>query len=249
MLLPPNEKENTEARAMSEPKTIAPSPKRECHKCPLNGKGDDYCWKTCLGPADGSGDKKQMSNKGISKVTLGAMPAEDEYLYNNAVGDFGSSKFSYPTETSRNSGSDQRLSAAKLDYDVERGLVKVLATFMSLSDVQLCIFRHIYNGENIASVGRTLYKPISKQAVSKHLYAMCDSDPIIRKVLKSLVRLDGTGGTRKTRDSDRRLARQAQNKSVQLKFDLFAEVIVAESGKVENPVTRTREVQHCTPTC
>ena len=249
MLLPPNKKENTEARAMSEPKNIAPSPKRECHKCPLNGKGDDYCWKTCLGPADGSGDKKQMSNKGISKVTLGAMPAEDEYLYNNAVGDFGSSKFSYPTETSRNSGSDQRLSAAKLDYDVERGLVKVLATFMSLSDVQLCIFRHVYNGENIASVGRTLYKPISKQAVSKHLYAMCDSDPIIRKVLKSLVRLDGTGGTRKTRGGVRRESRIASTQSVQLRFDLFSEACVAESGNAQDNVTHPREVQHCTPTC
>ena len=233
---------------MSGQSTIAPSPKRECHKCPLNGKGYDYCWKTCLGPADGGGKNNQMSNKGVSKVTLGAMPAEDEFLYNNAVGDFGSSKFSYPTEMSRNSGSDQRLSAAKLDYDVERGLVKVLATFMSLSDVQLCIFRHIYNGENIASVGRSLYKPISKQAVSKHLYAMCDSDPIIRKVLKSLVRLDGTGGTRKTRGGQRRESRNAAAQSVQLKFDLFAEVIVAESGNAGNCVTHPREVQQCTPT-
>ena len=233
---------------MSAHTATAPSPKRECHKCPLNGKGDDYCWKTCLGPADGSGDKKQMSNKGISKVTLGAMPAEDEYLYNNAVGDYGSSKFRYPTERVRLRGDNQRLSAAKLDYDVERGLVKVLATFMSLSDVQLCIFRHIYNGENIASVGRTLYKPISKQAVSKHLYAMCDTDPIIRKVLKSLVRLDGTGGTRKTRGGQRRESRNAAAQSVQLSFDLFAEALVAESGDAENCVTHPREVQQCTPT-
>jgi len=223
---------------MSADKSIAPSPKRECHKCPLNGKGDDYCWKVCLGPADNS-------NKGVSKVTLGAMPAEDEYLENNALGERGSSKFQYPEarhDIERDEGT------AKLDYDVERGLVKVLATFMSLSDVQLCIFRHIYNGENIASVGRTLYKPISKQAVSKHLYSMCDSDPIISKVLRSLVRLDGTGSTRKTRDSDRRLAKQAQKKSVQLRFDLFDETLVAESGNACTNVTRPREGQECTPT-
>lgn len=229
---------------MSAQTTTAPSPKRECHKCPLNGKGDDYCWKSCLGPADNS-------NKGVSKVTLGAMPAEDEYLENNALGERGSSKFLYPEENHltprrRKAGHDE--GAAKLDYDVERGLVKVLATFMSLSDVQLCIFRHIYNGENIASVGRTLYKPISKQAVSKHLYAMCDSDPIISKVLKSLVRLDGTGGTRRTRDGERRLARQVARKSVQLSFDLFSEVHVAESGNACNSVTRPREAQQCTPT-
>ena len=234
---------------MSAHTATAPSPKRECHKCPLNGKGDDYCWKTCLGPADGSGDKKQMSNKGISKVTLGAMPAEDEYLYNNAVGGRGSTKFVYPDDAPHPSKWDgEKDGATSIDFDVERGLVKVLATFMSLSDVQLCIFRHVYNGENIASVGRTLFKPISKQAVSKHLYAMCDSDPIISKVLKSLVRLDGTGGTRKTRGGQRRESRNAAAQSVQLSFDLFAEALVAESGNAENCVTHPREVQQCTPT-
>jgi len=223
---------------MSAQKTIAPSPKRECHKCPLNGKGNDYCWKTCLGPAENS-------NKGVSKVTLGAMPAEDEYLENNALGERGSSKFQYPEarhDIERDEGT------ANLDFDVERGLVKVLATFMSLSDVQLCIFRHIYNGENIASVGRTLYKPISKQAVSKHLYSMCDSDPIISKVLKSLVRLDGTGGTRRSRNGERRFARQVPKKALQLDFDLFDEAVVAESGNARTNVTRPREGQKCTPT-
>lgn len=153
--------------------TALPSPTRECHTCPLNGKGSDYCWKKCLGPSENS-------NKGISKVSLGGMEAPDEFIHRNAAADYRSQE----ARTVRRSSV-----TAKLDYEVERALVKVLATFMSLPDIQLCLFRHIYNGENLALAGRNCIRPMSRQAASKHVKAMRRSDPIIAKVMRQLVRL------------------------------------------------------------
>ena len=160
----------------------SPNPKRECHKCPLNGKGDDYCWRKCLGPAEESG-------KGLKRVTLGGMEAADEYLHNNAA---EGTAFRRAEDDLRTGGGEcDRESGVtiSLPYEVERGLVKVLASFMSLTDVQLCIFRHVYNGESLAQAARRLIVPMSKQAVSKHVRAIRDSNPVVGKVIAQLVRL------------------------------------------------------------
>lgn len=158
--------------------TARPSPKRECHNCPLNGKGDDYCWKKCLGPAE-------KSNKGRSRVTLGGMDAPDEFIHGNADDDYMAARSAKPLPAASAPSSV----TAKLNYEVERNLVEVLASFMSLSDIQLCLFRHVYNGENLAVAGRNCIRPMSRQAASKHMKAIRRSNPVIAQVMSQLVRL------------------------------------------------------------
>ena len=239
-----------------------PSPKRECHKCPLNGKGDDYCWKVCLGPADGSGESRQMSRQGVSKVSISNMPTEGEYLNAHAVAGYGSHEFAAPEETTlpaqeaaavgwgahdrRDESSGLGASVSGLNFEVERGLVKVLATVFALTDVELCILRHVYNGESMTQAGRSLHKKLSKQAVSKHLYHMRDSDPVLGKVIRSLVRLDGTGGAKSRKGGGDR----SEAKTVaQLQLDFLTQLGMVDAGNgVCTNVTRTRASAQCTPT-
>lgn len=187
--------------------TARPSAKRECHNCPLNGKQDDYCWKKCLGPAENSG-------KGISTVTLGGMDAPDEFIQNNADRDFKSADTFLGLSPSPSSSRPTPVTAS-LDYEVERSLVQVLATVMSLSDIQLCLFRHIYNGENLALAGRNCIRPMSRQAASKHIKAIRRANPVIAKVIKQLVWLPDDEDTGKKADN------KAVGEAVQL--DLFGE--------------------------
>ena len=100
-----------------------PAARRECHKCPYNGTGDAYCWQKCPGPAE-------ESNKGVSKVTLGGMEAEGEYIYNNAEQSSSYSRFSDP----HLAATPPSPVTAELPYEVERSLVRILASMMSLTD-------------------------------------------------------------------------------------------------------------------
>lgn len=195
-------------------------PKRECHKCSRNGTGDDYCWKHCLGPADDS-------NKGISKVSLGSIEAEAEFLYANADplvsdrnvyqrGSFGQERSEldgnggFPADDPevetdseesffddrQDSPDEDRSVTNDLNDDVERALVIILANLMSLSDTQLCIFRHIFHGDDLKVTGANLPVPISKQAVFKHLLKMVKANKVVAKVIHEMMR-KGQGGAKR----------------------------------------------------
>lgn len=196
--------------------------KRECHKCPYNGNGGPdgtYCWMRCLGPSD-------KSNKGKSFVRLGAIEAQGEYLFTNAdnlITDKAKTNegiedldLSSPTEETEKEDYDNGESVdpdsvsnedditaspsfgvtENLNYNVERALVLILANLMSLSDTQLCIFRHVFHGQDMKKIGATLPVPISKQAVFKHLLAMTKANPVVEKVIHQMMR-EGHGGAKK----------------------------------------------------
>ena len=187
----------------------------ECHKCPRHGKGDPYCWQVCTGPAE-------HSDKGRSYVRLGSVEAEGEFIAANVEdGGFGSgadwreqedvfidavdrgtldpdslTEESLLTVDTAAKGSGL---TAELSDDVERALVPILANLFgdrSMSDIRLCIFRHVFRGEDLETIGRTLPTPISKQAVFKHLRRMVRDNPVIGKVILQMKR-DGHGGARR----------------------------------------------------
>lgn len=187
---------------------------RECHRCPRNGKGDPYCWQVCLGPAE-------KSDKGRSFVRTGGLDAEAEFIEGNMDGEYGAdiadsrvtteedfiaaaeegvldpdtlTEEQLLTATEAASGVTSELSDA-----VERALVPILANLFgdrSMSDVRLCIFRHIFRGDDLETTGRSLPVPISKQAVFKHLRGMVNGNPIVAKVVMQMKR-QGHGGARK----------------------------------------------------
>lgn len=268
----------TQGDKTSSPTGHRPTSKRECHKCPLNGKGDSYCFEKCLGPADDS-------RKGRSMVSLGGMPAEDEYIYAKADKLCGVPSATIPTfmddidaprETAPSALQPQGV-VDKMPYDTERYLVRVLATVMSLPDIQLCIFRHAYLGERFESIGNTLPVRMTKQAVSKHIKTMRLKHPIFDRLLAQLVKSPANANASARRKATAEAARRQQawldeadraeypmpsNYTVQL--DLFSGVAVdgiyrrgwKASGKgrakpvgssATSSVTRTRETQ-CTPT-
>lgn len=189
--------------------------KRECHRCPYNGKGDSYCWEVCLGPSENS-------NKGRSFVHLGAIEAQGEYLFANAddtvarksvdssVDDIELSEASEdgffddddgegsnPDRPENYSESRSNSVTRSLNEDVERALVVILANLMSLSDTRLCILRHVFHGEDMKKIGASLPVPMSKQAVFKHLLAMTRENRVVEKVVHQMMR-DGHGGARQT---------------------------------------------------
>ena len=190
--------------------------KRECHRCPYNGKGDPYCWQVCLGPSE-------KSNKGHSFVRLGAIEAQGEYLYSNAddllaekakinekveemdfLDDESDSDSAQESNDDGNqerpedfSGSYEHSVTKSLDEKVERALVVILANLMSLSDTELCILRHFFHGEDLAKTGATLPIPMSKQAVNKHCEQIKNNLPVMWKVVEGMKR-KGHGGARKT---------------------------------------------------
>lgn len=142
------------------------------------------------------------------------MEAPDEFIHRNAAADYCTQE----ARTVRRSPV-----TAKLDYEVERALVKVLATFMSLPDIQLCLFRHIYNGENLALAGRNCIRPMSRQAASKHVKAMRRADPIIAKVMRQLVRLPDDEWQSGNADSEKDSGVHASDA---MQLDLFGNPIV-----------------------
>ena len=213
--------------------TATPSPEvrpgmkrrvRECHTCPLNGRGDDYCWKTCLGPAD-------VSEKGQVVRRLGQFEAPDEFINANRLDDPNAlpSASRDPasgvslwddlddgeTADSGESGGDgdtpEDFAAspnygvtAELTDDVERALVPIIANLMSLSDTQLCIFRHVFHGEDLRKTGQSLPVPMTKQAVSKHLKRICEQNDVVARVIRGMMR-EGHGGAHPTRKSETQL--------------------------------------------
>lgn len=88
--------------------------------------------------------------------------------------------------------------------EVQVLLVPILANLMSLSDMQLCILRHIYNGDDLATTGKSLPRPMTKQAVSKHVKAICEANPVIAKVIRAMMRT-GHGGAHATRHAVQQL--------------------------------------------
>ena len=215
--------------------TATPSPEvrpgmkrrvRECHTCPLNGRGDDYCWKTCLGPAD-------VSEKGQVVRRLGQFEAPDEFINANRLDD--------PNQEKRNddpasgislfddlndgddswrdcdSDDDDTLPAnflpeksssrgvtGMLTDEVERALVPIIANLFALSDTQLCIFRHVFLGEDLRKTGQSLPVPMTKQAVSKHLKRICEHNEVLARVIRGMMR-EGHGGAHPTRKSETQL--------------------------------------------
>lgn len=86
----------------------------------------------------------------------------------------------------------------QLSDDVERALVEIIANLMSLPDTQLCIFRHVFHGEDLKTTGASLPVPISKQAVFKHLLDMTRKNPVVEKVIHGMMK-QGHGGAKRTR--------------------------------------------------
>lgn len=176
---------------------------RECHKCPRNGKGDPYCYEKCLGPAE-------ISNKGINKVSLGGMRDEESFIYSNLPESYKASIAEQDnpdlsnfvgryTRNSANMASSQPITKS-LSESTENALRIVLADIFALDDIQLCILRHLFLGENYAEIGKTLPYPISKQAVCKRIHIIARKFPVFRKLLnmKSSKRIDTTPPARTT---------------------------------------------------
>lgn len=190
---------------------------RECHKCPRNGKGDEYCWRVCMGPAE-------RSDKGISYVRMGSLDAEGEFLAGRMDAEWAANAGSRVTTeedflaaaergecdpdvvpeedllcAGDGGGSDGV--TAELSDDVERALARILATLFgdgTMSDVRICILRHLYRGEDLGTIGRTLPHPMSKQGVFKHVRAMVAANPTLARVIMALKR-EGHGGARRRR--------------------------------------------------
>lgn len=187
---------------------------KECHKCPRNGKGDPYCWQVCIGPAE-------KSDKGRTFVRTGGLQAESEFIEQHIDEEYGCMTGSRRTteddfinavesdEIDPDSLSEEELLSSpepsthgvteSLSDDIERALVKILANLFgndSMSDVKLCIFRHIFKGENLDTIAKTLPVPISKQAVFKHLRSMVRINPVIGKVILQMKKA-GHGGAKR----------------------------------------------------
>lgn len=164
---------------------------KDCHKCPRNGTGDPFCWKTCRGPAE-------YSNKGQSFVTLGAFALEEEGDFIHAKIDADKRKdmdnhdigFVFFDEEA---DSAPETVTATLTEDTERNMTVVIASLFALPDIQLCILKHLLFGEDYATIGRTLPKPMSKEAVHKHIQRMKGSCHFFASIMKQM-QIKGTGG-------------------------------------------------------
>lgn len=176
------------------------SERRECHKCPRNGKGDDYCWKVCLGPADDS-------RKGLSTVQLGGIEDEGEFIRSNlddaalSAQDGRDGAFVFFDEAereARNGGGEPAKGSLtpNLSEETERSMVVVISKLFSLSDIQLCILKHLLFGEDYATIGRTLPKPMSKEAVQKHLVAMKGKCGFVAGIMRGM-QIRGEGGAKR----------------------------------------------------
>ena len=189
---------------------------KECHKCPRNGKNDPYCWQKCIGPAE-------KSDKGRTIVRTGGLEDVDEFLADHIDEDYESGRVtpeddfirdieccddeldpdSISEEAILNPSDNSKLSGgvtAQLSEDVERALVLILANLFGgkeMTDTRLCIFRHIYKGEDFETIGRTLPVPMSKQAVFKHLRKIVEVNPLIGKVIMEMKRKGHSGARRK----------------------------------------------------
>lgn len=172
-------------------------PVRECHKCPRNGKGDDYCWRHCKGAADDS-------RKGRSLVNLGGMEAEGEYLREKMLADRAADRderdtaFAFFDECrmpDRPSASAQTVTAT-LSAETERSMVVVISELFALPDIQLCILKHLLFGEDYGTIGRTLPKPMSKEAVQKNLVAMKGRCGFVANIMRGM-QIRGEGGAKR----------------------------------------------------
>lgn len=204
------------------------TPKRECHKCPYNGKGSDYCWKECIGPAD-------VSDKGITKVRTGTLESPDEFIDMARLdapetaaeisaeesvwlpideledANFGRNDARDPdaddgqTENRRfrkppDEDDSSHGVTSSLAYSVERALVVILANVFGsdfVDDIDLCIVRHAFRGEDLATIGKNLPIPMSKQAVEKRTNELRAKNPVLWKVVDEMKR-KGVGGARRT---------------------------------------------------
>lgn len=191
---------------------------RECHRCPRNGKGDPYCWQRCMGPAEKSDKGRSFVRTGGldaeaefiegnmdgeygDGIAASRITTEEDFI---AAAEDGAidpdtlteeqllTAYGSPTDAS-GPGSGV---TAELSDDVERALVPILANLFGdrcMTDVRLCIFRHIFRGDDLETTGRSLPVPISKQAVFKHLRCMVDANPVIAKVILQMKK-SGHGG-------------------------------------------------------
>lgn len=150
-------------------------PKRECHKCPLNGKGDARCIK-CPGAPE-------VSYRGRSIVHLGALESPDEFLEANALAQSG--------ERDEVGGVTAELSA-----ETERALVVILATFMAMEKTDLLIFRGMFHGKNLMQIGHEM--GMTKEGVRKRVVNMAKVNPEIMKAFGAM-RRTGIGGAKKMR--------------------------------------------------
>ena len=195
---------------------------KECHKCPRNGKNDPYCWQKCIGPAE-------KSDKGRTFVRTGSLEDVDEFINDHMNEDYDVATSTAMSEDdfirgvesddeidpdsiseeellspSDNSNSSNTVTA-ELSEDVERALVLILANLFGgkeMTDTRLCIFRHIYKGEDFETIGRTLPVPMSKQAVFKHLRKIVEANPLIGKVIMEMKRKGHSGARRKQMQLD-----------------------------------------------
>lgn len=164
----------------------------ECHTCPRNGKGDDYCWRVCKGASE-------SSNKGRSMVRTGGMEAEGEFIRDNLpqteriASDDRDVGFVF---FDREAASRPSSVTAVLTEDTERNMTTVIASLFALPDIQLCILKHLLFGEDYATIGRTLPKPMSKEAVQKHLARMRGRCAFVANIMREM-QLKGEGGAKR----------------------------------------------------
>ena len=181
-------------KAMPNNTTTKPTPRtvRECHDCPRNGKGDDYCWKVCQDPSENS-------NQGRKLVRTGGMDAAGEFIHDNLSendkkeADERDTEFTFIDEEMRSRSSSV---TATLTEETERNMAVVISSLFALPDIQLCILKHLLFGEDYATIGRNLPKPMSKEAVLKHLVDMRGKCGFVANIMREM-QIKGQGGAKR----------------------------------------------------
>ena len=127
-----------------------------------------------------------MSNKGLELVSLDSMPAPSEYVQRYIDKAYVKSKHESCIKTTE-----------QLEAGVERALVVILSNLMSLSDIDLCIFRHLFHGDGLQETADKLPQRMTKQAVHKRLNSICEKNKVVEKVVRGMMR-KGVGGAKAT---------------------------------------------------
>lgn len=174
---------------------------RSCHKCPLNGKGDERCIE-CPGPAE-------ESYAGISYVHLGGLESPEEFVQANRL----QTLVPEPSMQGRQGcvADSARSVTKELAPDVERALVVILASLMSMDDQNMVIFRHLYHGDDYVQTAKAV--GLSVEGVRKRVIELARRNRIVTHVVNVMKR-KGIGGAKRGR---------RRNGTIQL--DMFHDVL------------------------
>lgn len=137
---------------------------RECHKCPLNGKGDPRCI-TCPGPS------KTPLQSGVVAYSLDSMKAA------------GMVQAAAPTEL------QERGRCTDLPLAVEERLLDFLYRLFSLTEQKYLLVRHVFLGGSLSQFGRST--GVSRQRVNTLAGEISTEIPVLAEMFGRRRNSDG----------------------------------------------------------